>query len=400
MATSYTEDQVYTRMKAVAVALQNGDSPEKDFRSLNCFAIGPQSFLNSGNLETEAVSDHFYSRQWTAAGEGENDRVKDWPLLLLLPPEVQWEDAEKGPMTMTCQALVLDQWKAARTDASHSDYATRSQEDIWSDTLEIARSFVAALPDRPALAVTRGSVSMTKEREFEAERLYGQRMSFTLRVVTPCDNTAVDPCADCAEECDDATVENSDQTYSNTVASGGTLALPDINHVDSDGSTVPTPAQTVFTATPCPDPDPASITVNGDSPALEVASGASQDIANVNSAGTPIGSRSGATITNEDMTLDYPDGTTEALVLVPGDTVTIDPELVITLAGTESSVTFTTPAWDGSFTVVTQTPTGGTPSDIEIGGNPAVASFVGQSLPASTSVTFVPNGATLIVLAF
>ena len=49
----------------------------------------------------------------------------------------------------------------------------------------------------------------------------------------------------------DATVENSDLTYTDTVAPGATLVLPDINHIDSDGSVVPTPAQTVFTATPC-----------------------------------------------------------------------------------------------------------------------------------------------------
>jgi hypothetical protein len=46
--------------------------------------------------------------------------------------------------------------------------------------------------------------------------------------------------------------------------------------------------------TPC---DPASITTNADSPALEVASGASQDIAIHDSAGADVGTRSGATVT-------------------------------------------------------------------------------------------------------
>ena len=188
-----------------------------------------------------------------------------------------------------------------------------------------------------------------------------------------------------------------------------------------------------------PDPaacDPASITVNGDSPALEVASGASQDIAvhdsagadvgsrsgatvtiadgtvtvngagsiaakaeattNVNvenSAGTDVGSLSGSTVTIGDMTLDYPDGTTEALVLVPGNTVTIDPELLLSLAGTETSVSFTTPAWDTSFTVSAQTITGGgSISNIVIDGGSPVASFVSQSIPASVVVTFDITG--------
>lgn len=184
------------------------------------------------------------------------------------------------------------------------------------------------------------------------------------------------------------------------------------------------------------DCDPASITTNGDSPALEVASGATQDIAvhdsagadvgtrsgatvtiadgtvtvngagsiaavaegttNVNvenSAGTDVGSLSGSTVTIGDMTLDYPDGTTEALVLVPGNTVTIDPELIIGLAGTESSYTFTTPGWDTSFSVSAQTVSGGgSISNIVIDGGAPVFTFVGASIPASVVVSFDITG--------
>jgi hypothetical protein len=42
--------------------------------------------------------------------------------------------------------------------------------------------------------------------------------------------------------CDDATVENSNQSYTDIVASGGTLVLPDITVTDSDGSTFTQPA--------------------------------------------------------------------------------------------------------------------------------------------------------------
>lgn len=45
-----------------------------------------------------------------------------------------------------------------------------------------------------------------------------------------------------------ATVENSNESYSETVVEGSTLVLPDIDHVDTDGSTVSTPAQEVFVA--------------------------------------------------------------------------------------------------------------------------------------------------------
>lgn len=52
--------------------------------------------------------------------------------------------------------------------------------------------------------------------------------------------------------CDDATVENSNQSYTNTVAAGGTLVLPNITFTDSDGSTSSVPSVTNITATQCP----------------------------------------------------------------------------------------------------------------------------------------------------
>jgi hypothetical protein len=48
---------------------------------------------------------------------------------------------------------------------------------------------------------------------------------------------------------DDATVENSNQSYTDTVASGGTLVLPDITVTDSDGSTFTQPAVENVTCT-------------------------------------------------------------------------------------------------------------------------------------------------------
>lgn len=47
-------------------------------------------------------------------------------------------------------------------------------------------------------------------------------------------------------------VFNSGNTYNETVASGGDLELPNITHIDSNGSAVTLPAQTSFTATTCP----------------------------------------------------------------------------------------------------------------------------------------------------
>lgn len=69
--------------------------------------------------------------------------------------------------------------------------------------------------------------------------------------------------------CADATVENSDLSYSNTVASGGTLVLPDVTNTDTDGSPVVTPAQTPFV---CSTPDPSGVDLNA-TPLTDVQSG-------------------------------------------------------------------------------------------------------------------------------
>lgn len=49
---------------------------------------------------------------------------------------------------------------------------------------------------------------------------------------------------------EDATVENSDQSFSDTVASGGTLVLDDITHTQTDGSPEILPAQIALVCTP------------------------------------------------------------------------------------------------------------------------------------------------------
>lgn len=54
--------------------------------------------------------------------------------------------------------------------------------------------------------------------------------------------------------CEDATVTNSDSTYTTTVASGATLVLADVTHTDSDGSSAVRPAMTPFVATLCSTP--------------------------------------------------------------------------------------------------------------------------------------------------
>lgn len=94
----------------------------------------------------------------------------------------------------------------------------------------------------------------------KATRLYIVTSQYTARIIRS-GNTPSTTCLP-------GSVSNSDATYSASVASGGSLVLPDINHVDSDGSSVPTPAQTVFVATL----QPVNLVLDFDATALDVQS--------------------------------------------------------------------------------------------------------------------------------
>jgi len=50
--------------------------------------------------------------------------------------------------------------------------------------------------------------------------------------------------------CADATYENSDQSFQESISSGDTFVAPDVSHIDTDGTPTPTPANSVFTCTP------------------------------------------------------------------------------------------------------------------------------------------------------
>jgi hypothetical protein len=65
--------------------------------------------------------------------------------------------------------------------------------------------------------------------------------------------------------CEDATVENSNESYTASVASGGTLVLPDITVTDSDGSTFTQPAVTNVVCTFNPPCDDATYSITDDS---------------------------------------------------------------------------------------------------------------------------------------
>jgi hypothetical protein len=66
----------------------------------------------------------------------------------------------------------------------------------------------------------------------------------------------------------DATVENSDASYSGTVKAEGNLVLPNITFTDSDGSTSSVPSVQDITATPCTPSASVSVSLDDDTPKL------------------------------------------------------------------------------------------------------------------------------------
>ena len=93
-------------------------------------------------------------------------------------------------------------------------------------------------------------------------------------------------------DCDAATVTNSDDSYTQTVASGATLELPDVTHTDSDGAEVVLPAMTPFEATLCEGGGPcedAHVLIN-QKPVIDLGPGETWDLHVEYPDGTPVGS--------------------------------------------------------------------------------------------------------------
>ena len=92
-----------------------------------------------------------------------------------------------------------------------------------------------------------------------------------------------------AGDCDPATVTNSDSSYTQEVAAGATLNLPDVTHTDSDGSPVTLPGMVAFVATPCAPGDDAHVLIN-QKPVIDLGPGETWDLHVEYPDGTPVGS--------------------------------------------------------------------------------------------------------------
>jgi len=129
-----------------------------------------------------------------------------------------------------------------------------NEEDVLSDSLEILKDIVTEFNQHPFYIDSEfnieGDISFTPIRgEFNSDATGWE-----------CDITLVAPnhryfCGLPLDALNGTTyypdlaanVTNSDDTYNATVIVAQTLVLPDIIHIDTDGTPTPTPAQTVFT---------------------------------------------------------------------------------------------------------------------------------------------------------
>lgn len=80
-----------------------------------------------------------------------------------------------------------------------------------------------------------GTASMTPLNNYDSDYVAGWVMGITFEVATygPCE-IPMNPIIPIPVECQDGNVENSDQSYQSTVASGGLLVLPDVNILVKD----------------------------------------------------------------------------------------------------------------------------------------------------------------------
>jgi hypothetical protein len=176
--------------------------------------------------------------------------------------------------------------------------------------------------------------------------------------------TAPTPCAD-------ATVENSNQSYSDTVASGGTLVLPDITVTDSDGSTFTQPAVENVT---CALAQAVDIDINGTTEG-SVASGGTADINIVNQDANPV------TISSVGVVGDvYTVNVTEPRNVFIKGLFSATNDIMEQLTIDEDS--------EGTYTAITDDGASGTIA-LEVNGSPATLPFtltIGDTLDAQRTI--------------
>lgn len=375
--TFYNNLALFTRMKSVAEAVTNTDAPEKEYRAINCFAVGPRSWANTDNLEKKE-STYFYSRSWNAASNPVDAIQKDWPLLLVQPPSRETVDVQRGPVIYNVEGILVDLYKRDRAGSESGEYATRTEEEIWDDTATLVDRWIASLEVSPDLRVVSSTRPVIEPLiDWGNNRMAGVQFRFQLRATIDfCNHAVSDPCP----ECDTLAVTVNSSTYDAEVSTDIDIPVHDSNGADV-GTVNAGVAVTVGDST---------VNVNGASYDTVEAEG-TLNVNVHNSANADVGTvNAGVDVEIPDVTLDYPDGTTEDVVYTTSDVV-LTPHWTIDIPAGATSFSTTVPSnWDATFDVSSGGQTlvgGGTISNISINGAAAVSSFEGQTLTATHTVT-------------
>lgn len=180
------------------------------------------------------------------------------------------------------------------------------QTDLCDDLASRAMATVIEIRDAApvvragagALSVTMRDVSFSIDeiREFRVMPLHRHVLVIDTIVevvgeeacLAVCEAVPVTPSGPCPP-CAAGAVRNSDSSYTQEVAAGATLNLPDVTHTDSDGSPVTLPGMVAFVATPCAPGDDAHVLIN-QKPVIDLGPGETWDLHVEYPDGTPVGS--------------------------------------------------------------------------------------------------------------
>jgi len=178
-----------------------------------------------------------------------------------------WSDVKDRETELTYPCAIWDQWRARLTEDEfgqlHRAILVRllivtavatDRQPIARDTAVEAADNAAAdyvlkiRQDYPDLVIT--NVSTTTQFDEYTQLETGVLLTMTVEGEGLClDSDHFEP--GIPGECVPGAVRNSDDTYTASVASGGTLTLPDVTHTDSDGTPAVRPAMVPFVATLC-----------------------------------------------------------------------------------------------------------------------------------------------------
>lgn len=216
-----------------------------------------------------------------------------------------WSDVKDRETELTYPCAIWDQWRARLTEDEFGQLhravlvrllvitavatdRTPAQRDAAVEAADIAAAdFILKIrQDYPDLTVT--NVSTTTQFDEYTQLETGVLLTFTVEGEGLClDADHFEP--GIPGECVPGAVRNSDSSYTASVASGGTLVLPDVTHTDSDGSPVTLPGMEPFVATPCGPGDDAHVLIN-QTPVIDLGPGETWDLHVEYPDGTQVGS--------------------------------------------------------------------------------------------------------------